>query len=89
MEACGWLSTLVTKPQDKFSATHWTEDRVGLTDYLDTVAKRKGPSLATNQTPVIQPIDSLGSKTCTIKQSKLQHTDQDTCSTSNQVEAQC
>jgi len=41
---------------------------MGLTAYLDTVPNRKDPSLAANQTPVIQPIDSLGSKTCTIKQ---------------------
>jgi hypothetical protein len=89
MEVCSWLHTLVTIPQDKSSGTHWTEDSVGLTAYLDTVANRKVPSLAANQTPVIQPIDSLGSKTCTIKQNKLQHTDRYICSTNNQVEAQC
>jgi len=89
MEACGWLHTLVTIPQDKSSGTHWTEDRVGLTDYLDTAANGKVPSLAANQTPVIQPIDSIGSKTRTMKQNKLQHTDRAVRSTSNQVEAHC
>lgn len=81
------VPTLVTLPQDKSSGTHWTEDTVGLRDYLDTMANKKDPSLAANQTLVIQPIDSLGSKTCTIKQHELQHTNLDLCSTSNQVEA--